>query len=133
MVSHQCVTDRQTGLVKQGRPRSDCSWMSSLIRIYTVYHFACFEGKNPLHSDFRITSIFRVGFLKHTCTSKSQTYGRSPDEVSALLLSCFPQTSKTCGFSSVWDKQVWANSVDPDQGLHCLSFRLHFLGVKPQC
>ena len=25
------------------------------------------------------------------------------------------------------DRQVWANSADPDQGLHCLPFRLHRL------
>ena len=25
------------------------------------------------------------------------------------------------------DRQVWANSVDPDQGLQCLPLRLHLL------
>ena len=32
------------------------------------------------------------------------------------------------------DREVWANSADPDQtaprrGLHCLQFRLHLLGA----
>ena len=29
----------QNGIYKQSRPRSDCSWRSSLIRVHTVCHF----------------------------------------------------------------------------------------------
>ena len=43
---HQSVTSN--GICKQCRPRSDCSWRSSLIRGYTVYHSTmCF--KKQLH------------------------------------------------------------------------------------
>ena len=42
---------KQNGMYKQCRPRSDCSWRSSLIRVYTVCHFMkyrnnCLEKQN---------------------------------------------------------------------------------------
>ena len=37
-----------------------------------------------------------------------------------------------CNYYKFLDRQIWANSADPDQtasdqGLHCLQFRLHLL------
>ena len=44
----------------------------------------------------------------------------------------FIQISKTFVYLNdpkISDKYAWANSADPDQGLHCLPFRLHPLDL----
>ena len=40
----------QNGIGKQFRPRSDCSWRSSLIRVYTVWHSTRYFRNNCINS-----------------------------------------------------------------------------------
>ena len=55
----------------------------------------------------------------------------SMTNVFALLLFMYTTCRNHPKFS---DRQVWANSVDPDdQGLHCLPFGLHRLNALFSC
>ena len=70
---------RQTGLRKQCRPQSDCSWRSSVIRVYTVCHFSHLFGNydkrnipqiSPKHSLFPQHKLSQgsVEWSEHTGT-----------------------------------------------------------------
>ena len=58
-------------------------------------------------------------------------YIKNKDPICKLCM-CMHGFEKYRNFPKFSDRQVWANSVDPDQeqseqGLHCLPFRLHRL------
>ena len=75
----------------------------------------CFDAQGRVTDGYFVSSILFTGFL----TFKLETYRNDPK------------------FS---DRQVWANSADPDQtaeqsdqGLHCLLFRLRLSDTFLNC